>query len=920
VANNFLYDYIGPFTGGVDSETHPLILPKDTLAFGTNLTVRGGYIRQRPPVQRKNLSFESDEVEEAVTTGLFQGAAYYKPLSGTEYLVASFSGRVFSFTEVGDITEVAEIGLAADPNNETVTQVWMWQAERWLIIQNGLQLPLFWDGQTMRRSDGPSVALGTTALDWIIPPIGQSVTITLNAAYEGRFDTPIFIDGFFYQPIENPAGYNVELTTLYGTAGDPVAVGEEVVANPTRIGYLTDVLFIPSGTSNGTFFNGTISTPYTGADDKKVLISGKQFRIRSTGGNGVSLRTLTNYSSDFTAPAGTLVEYASSQGPNTVIGTIADVGFNTPAIGASVQVVLSVPYTGADGAIVYIGGAQFSIEAIPVTAPGATLTVINLTDTNNGTTGGNDNQRGPSYVAGTTNEFKGPGDLFSVPELPAGRMGAYGQGHVAMSLVDGLSFIYGDTVGGPAGTPAYNYRDSVLKMTENDFLSATDSSGGGRGAFRIPSTGDTINAVWFIAILDAALGQGPLQVGTANRIFSCNVPADRTEWIDLTQPILTESLIGKGPLGQNSTHLVNSDTFFRSEQGVASLILARREFANEWGNTTQSEEMQRIISLDDKSLLAYSTAIEFDNRYLQSVAPNASNQGVFHAGTIVMNLDPLSSLRNKAPALYDGLWTGLNVLQYVKGRILNVERCFAFSLNVSLQEIELYEVLPTSDTNRFDNGSIPIITTFETACLFRGDVKPFSQMCKLMNGEIYVKNVVGRVDFKVQWKPDFYPCWIDWHEFSICANATTGNQKPGYRTRLGLGEPPNEFCEVSNDRPLRIGHVHQFRVMYQGFCDFMGARFASVPVPHTDFAAPECRQLCFTEPDDTPYCYPNSDQYYTAQCEYAEGYGYGYYGDDVTAYVGSGTVCLSTQEEADALAYAIAVEQAAKSLRCFPEP
>jgi hypothetical protein len=108
--------------------------------------------------------------------------------------------------------------------------------------------------------------------------------------------------------------------------------------------------------------------------------------------------------------------------------------------------------------------------------------------------------------------------------------------------------------------------------------------------------------------------------------------------------------------------------------------------------------------------------------------------------------------------------------------------------------------------------------------------------------------------------------------------------------------------------------------MYQGFCDFMGARFASVPVPHTDFAAPECRQLCFTEPDDTPYCYPNSDQYYTAQCEYAEGYGYGYYGDDVTAYVGSGTVCLSTQEEADALAYAIAVEQAAKSLRCFPEP
>ena len=71
------------------------------------------------------------------------------------------------------------------------------------------------------------------------------------------------------------------------------------------------------------------------------------------------------------------------------------------------------------------------------------MTLLNLNDTRYLT--------GYQFNAGTP---ANPAAIFNLPELPPGRMGAYNQGRVWQSGANGISFIAGDIVGGPSGSPS----------------------------------------------------------------------------------------------------------------------------------------------------------------------------------------------------------------------------------------------------------------------------------------------------------------------------------------------------------------------------------------------------------------------------------------------------------------------------------
>ena len=329
-------------------------------------------------------------------------------------------------------------------------------------------------------------------------------------------------------------------------------------------------------------------------------------------------------------------------------------------------------------------------------------------------------------------------NILTIPELPVCKMGAYGLGRNWVCLADGRSFIASDIVGGSSGSPAVNYRDAVLRVTENLYLA-------GGGTFVIPGQIGDITAMIFTANLDQSLGQGPLQIGTPNTIFSCQAPVDRTTWQDLTNPILTESLKGKGPLGQYGTLLVNSDTLFRATDGLASLILARRDFST-WGNVPISREMQVVISQDDETLLHNATATQASNRLLVGCFPVSGSLGIYHQGVIAMNFDPISNLRGKEPSIYDGLWTGLNIFQFVTGLFGTKVRTFAFCYNASDNKVELFEVTSDEDSENLDNGVQPITWSFESAALFN-NIKgkgPF-EFCELQDGEIQLSDIKGSV-------------------------------------------------------------------------------------------------------------------------------------------------------------------------------
>lgn len=803
-----VYDSIDTLELGINSGLNPLLLPKNQLSFASNATVRDGFVTTRPSFTNQlTITWPSDEVKEAVEEGLFQGAGYYQPDSGNQSLFAQIAGRLFQFVVNGNGVTVIERTIPGDPNPATSTQAWMWQSENFLIVNDGASLPIFFDGVTTRRSFGPSVLLATAdavAPSPIDPPeIGGTVVVTLLANWPGPYNVPVLYNNAFYQPIENPLGYIVSLTSLYSVAG-PISDGDQILIRPSVAGVVANTIPLTTGAAFSAFVIN-LTSPFLGVVGSLLLIFGKVWRVTIFSGSSITVSPNQTGTFPASLPSGTQILFASSSAPNVIAGTVA-VDDTVPSIGNSVQLTLDSAYTGASGQIVYIGVNQFTIQAIVIPPPGTpSVTLINLDDE-------------------TTANYATSQEIISVPELPSGRMGAYGLGQNWMCLVDGLSFICSDTSRGASGTQANSFRDAVLKTTDLTFRG---------GNFSIPGAGNVITSMTFTANLDLALGQGSLQVGTAAFMASCQAPID-FDAPPATGPILTFSLIGTGPQGQNSTTLINSDVGFRSTPGLGTLVQARRDFGTP-GNTPVSDEVVRILSVDDKALLNYGSSIVFDNRWIMTVSPQASSQGVLHAGFVVLNLDPISGVAGKQNPVYDGLWTGVNTLQAVQGTFNGVDRAFAFTFNVALSKIELYEILPTG-SSEFDNGTIPIVWSFETASIFNKDVKPRDVMVSLRDGEFSVSDVVGTVRFEVFYKSD-QGCWTPWHSFSICSNV---EGDPQYFPKLGLGEPSSDDCDPILKTPLRDGYTFQIKFKITGYCRFLGARFAAVTLPTPKFKPPIC--------------------------------------------------------------------------------
>lgn len=831
-------DYFSQLTGGCNAGVPPELLQKNQIFSGLNVSLRGGFARPRPPLQKKTLNFGGNlALQSFVLTGKFQGAGYYRPDAGTESLAAQIAGRLFLFTESGNGWVVSEITIPGDLNSTTPNQVWMWQAEKWLIIQDGTgTLPIFYDGVSSRRSYGPSMLLGTTAADFTPPAIGSTVTLTLTAPYAGPYDVPVILNGEYYQPTRNAGGYQVVLTNVQDTPGADIPINTAVVIQPSTVGIITDpgpvatgsgyhILSTKMATITGLRVGNFANLGGPGDHGSLVTVNGVSInggppiarlmyavRVNATT-KAVEFQDATFFGGTVSVAVNSIVQDNTNTSPNVIVGyTTTDL--TAPAVGGSINAILSTPYTGDNGVVVYVNSKGYTIANPPVGPPSTSLIVINLTD-------------------GSVVPAVAPKTLMSVPELPAGRQGAYGMGCNCCVLTDGISYIVGDVVGSGAGTQANKYRDAVLKVTQNTFLF-------GGGSFRLPGTGEAAAAVIFPPNLDTSLGQGPLQIGTPFSFFTNVVPGtDPANWPNLTTPIQTESLKDNGALGQNSTVCVNSDIFFRSNVGIGSLVLARRDF-NEWGNTPISNEVQNILDLDDQSLLPYGSSLSFGNRFITTTKPSFQANGIVHQGMVALNLELISTLRNKLPPSWEGLQTGLNIFQAIQGRVNGTLRAFAFSYNFLTSAMELYEFLPEKTASFADNDITPIVWDFETAVLFNSDVKDRNELIQLRDGEVYLSNIQGAVNVKVYYRPDYYECWTLWNEFDVCQSSDANNSKPGYRTRIGLGQPSVDPQEISNNRPLRNGYFFQFRVVITGSCVWKGMRAKAVTLSQPEFAPIIC--------------------------------------------------------------------------------
>jgi hypothetical protein len=417
--------------------------------------------------------------------------------------------------------------------------------------------------------------------------------------------------------------------------------------------------------------------------------------------------------------------------------------------------------------------------------------------------------------------------IVPLPEIPVSTIGVYGMGRNWVSLPSGKKFVGCDIVGGSSGSNIaptnYNYEDSVLKVSQNQFLANGTT-------FSLPSSGDQIQGMQFTAQLDASLGQGTLQVFTDNAVFSCQAPTDAATWSQLTSPILVESLIGSGAISQTSIVQENGDIFFRSSDGeYRSLLMARLDF-NKWGNTPISKEIKRIINNDDPALYPYCSSAVFNNRLLAACNPTQATRGVYNSSMAVLNFDPISSLSGKQPSVWDGQWTGLNILQLVTGYFAGVKRCFAICLSSSFSNIEIHEI-QKDDVGINDNNSTPVNWYFESPMVFSYE---HSHLCKrLIDGELYIDKIQSNLQIDVYYKSD-QSDWTYWYTTYIDYSGPDNE----FRSRIGLGSPSSSLMDVVNNKPMREGYDFQIKVSITGYCRFLGGRFAAEMIPQPEFAKP----------------------------------------------------------------------------------
>lgn len=300
--------------------------------------------------------------------------------------------------------------------------------------------------------------------------------------------------------------------------------------------------------------------------------------------------------------------------------------FVVPAIGASttinvvdssvIPIGLPIEVEGGRYLVVSISGQMLTVTNIDATAGGTSGATVMALDPNSSTLGRAWMQEAEIFLIIQDGQkraiiYDGSKSWRSnivQQQVPTGKQMAYGKGRLWVAVNEN-EYVAGDIVGGQLHDPTYPKKvDALLYYTENTFLA-------GGGAFRVPLKSGSITAMIFMPVLDTSTGNGPLLIFTERAIFSCNASEDRDTWQKATSALQTIVSIGNGAVSHYAVaQTTNSDIFFRSPDGVRSFYLALREYANSWGSTPNSTEMDKVLPFDDLLLLKYGSMIQFDNR------------------------------------------------------------------------------------------------------------------------------------------------------------------------------------------------------------------------------------------------------------------------------------------------------------------
>jgi len=395
-----------------------------------------------------------------------------------------------------------------------------------------------------------------------------------------------------------------------------------------------------------------------------------------------------------------------------------------------------------------------------------------------------------------------------------------------------------------SGTAPFSYRDSILKVTENPAAMAGDN-------FRLPTSAGNIRALKDTTNLDTVLGESQLFIFTRKTVYANVAPITRDDWTKATldlMPLQKVVLAGGGTFAERSVVSVNGDLFFNSPPtgDIRSLTVAVRNF-NQWGQVPISSQENRIIQFNDRNLLRFCSGCLFDNRLLQATRPEETQVGVACQSILPLDFDLLSTLEERRPPAWEGNAQGLKVLQLLSGDFGGRERAFAIVWSESNSAIEIWEL--TNDS-RFDNEN-RIQTQIEFPAYTWGDQ---NQLKELEAVEFEMSKMLGTVEFKLEYRPDHFPCWLPWRNWKVCtaADCTELIDDPcadtgypievfcqSFRSTMLVPKPP-PVCISASGRPSNLAFQFQMRLTFRGYCEINSVRVYGLPKLRAPFSGSVC--------------------------------------------------------------------------------
>ena len=430
-------------------------------------------------------------------------------------------------------------------------------------------------------------------------------------------------------------------------------------------------------------------------------------------------------------------------------------------------------------------------------------------------------------------------------EIPAATCMDYYGGRIFYAQA--RQYSAGDMVGGPSGTLANRYRDSVLSVTENPLCFGGDG-------FTVPTNAGNIRAIKHSANINAVLGQGQLYIFTRKSIYQLTVPQTRTDWINAdanNQPKQDVVQLVNGAVGDRCVVPINGDLYYQSfDPAVRSLIRAQQDFTQP-GNTPISQNEERALQFNNRGLMRFSSGIEFNNRILMLALPRLAGDGVnvVHDAILPLDFDVVTNFQERKAPAWEGAYDGLPFLQLFAGDFGGLPRAFGAVISDIDGSINIWELTTSSRTEDGDkrvtwSPEFPAFTWAPSGLEFK--------LKQLVGGECWIDKISGTVEMDVYYREDADPCWRRWFHTSFCAARCEEQDPPipcpAYPvdvTREGYKFPvvfpaPKGSCDSMGIRPSTIGYQFQCKIVLKGWCRIKGLLLYALPHSEPQYHGVAC--------------------------------------------------------------------------------